>query len=71
MGLLDKEYKFYVKNKNKLIKKYLNKWIAIKGNKILGCYNDFGDTVEITMIDHKFGTFMVKQVLEKEPEMIF
>lgn len=70
MGL-DKEYSFYIKNRDKLLKKYLNKWIAIKDNKIIGCYNDLGDAVEITSINHKFGTFMVKQVLEKEPERVF
>ena len=71
MGLLDKEYEFYVKNKDKLIKKYLNKWIAIKGNRVLGCYNNLNDGIELTSLNHKFGTFMVRQVLEKEPERIF
>lgn len=59
-----------MKNKNKLVKKYLNKWITIKGNKILGHYNSFGDAVELTSLDYEIGTFMVKQVLKKEPEMI-
>jgi len=62
--------KFYYKNKDKFVKKYLNKWIAIKGNKILGRYNNLGDAVELTSLDYRVGTFMVKQVLKKEQEII-
>lgn len=71
MGNLDKEYNFYFDNKSNLIEKYLNKWIAIKDNKIIGCYNNLGDAVELTSLNHKVGTFMVRQVLEKEPEIIW
>jgi len=70
LGDFDVEYKFYMKNKDKLVRKYLNKWVAIKGNKILGCYNNLGDAVELTSLDYEVGSFMVTQVLKKEEEMI-
>lgn len=71
MSNLDKEYNFYFDNKGKLIEKYLDKWIVIKGNKIIGYYNNLNDAIELTSLNHKFGTFMVRQVLEKELEIIW
>lgn len=65
------EREFYIKNKNKLVKKYLNKYIVIRGEKILGCYNSLGDAIDITSIDYRVGTFMVRKVLEKEEIIIF
>lgn len=70
MGNLDKEYNFYFKNKDKLIKKYLNKWITIKDNKVIGCYNSLDEAMGSTSLNHRVGTFMVRQVLEKEPVII-
>ena len=36
--MLNKEYKFYKDNRSKLLKKYKNRFIVIKNNKILGDY---------------------------------
>ncbi len=70
MGVLDREYEFYICNKKELLKKYLNKYIVIKDNDIIGIYKEFDKAMNEALKKYKIGNFMVKQVLIEEPVII-
>ena len=64
--MLENEYRYYLENKETFINKYLNKYIVIKQNEILGIYNSVEDAVQTSLIDNELGTFLVQKVKEKE-----
>ena len=45
--MLEKEYKYFVKNRNKLVKEHLNEFVVIKGEKILGFYSSENDAFNL------------------------
>ena len=49
MAKLDKEFEFYRKNKEALLSKYENKFIAIVGHDVVGAYDDEMEAVRTTM----------------------
>lgn len=61
------EYKFYLKNKPDLLKKYLNKFIIIKDNKVIGDYNSYNLAFNRAIKKYDYGTFLIQQILLKEP----
>jgi hypothetical protein len=61
MILLEKEFNFFIRNQEKLVKKYKGKHIAIKGNKILGEYNSLSEAVKETAKHEKLGTFLIQK----------
>ena len=66
MALLDREYEFYKKNKESLLPKYENKFIAIVGHEVVAAYDNEIEAVETTMKKHKLGTFLVQKVTKKD-----
>ena len=69
--MLENEYKFYEDNKNNFINKYLNKYIVIKGDKVLGVFNSSEDAIKNAVQENELGTFLVQYVNEDEPQVIF
>ncbi|GAJ18478.1 unnamed protein product, partial [marine sediment metagenome] len=39
----EKEFKYYIKNQNKLVKQYNNKCIVIKNKKVIGVYDSVAE----------------------------
>jgi len=56
---LKKEFDYYLKHQNELVKKYNGKHIVIKGTDILGAYDAENEAIRETMKEHKLGTFFV------------
>jgi len=69
--MFEKEYEFYKKNKEELVKKYTNKYIIIKDDKILGAYGDIESAMNETLKEHKAGTFLLKQAIAGDDTVIF
>ncbi len=67
MGALNREYEFYLKHKQSLLKEHSQKFVVIKKDNIIGIYDDPDEAFNKTVRKHKFGTFLIQQVLEKEP----
>ncbi len=67
--MLEKEYEYYQNNKKNLISNYLNKYIVIKNNDILGAYNSMEEAVKKSLVDNALGTFLV-QFVEKEEQTV-
>jgi len=62
MKPLEKEFKYYIKHQDELLKEYKGKYVVIKGNKVLGAYKTELEAIEETSKSHELGTFLVQHV---------
>jgi hypothetical protein len=71
-AMLEKEQKFYTDHRDELRGKYLGKRIVIKGDQILGVYEDDMEAINATAAaGHEPGTFMVKYIpVDPEDEIL-
>jgi hypothetical protein len=58
---LEKEFRYYIKNQNKLVKQYNNKCIVIKNEKVIGVYDSEVEAVQETSKNEPLGTFLVQK----------
>jgi len=59
---LEKEFDFYLKNQDALVKEYKGKFIVIKGGRVLGAYDDFQTAIDsTTSANHELGTFLIQK----------
>ena len=63
--MLVTEFKFYRSNYNLLLEKYSNKYIVIKGKKVIGFYDTHADAYLETIRKEALGTFLIQFVSEK------
>ena len=59
---MDKQFKFYLKNQDRFVKRYDGKVIVLKDDKVLGVYENALDAVNETRECHELGTFLVQRV---------
>ena len=62
MDALKTEFQFYIDNQKELVEKYDGKFIVIKGEEVLGDYDDEDTAIIEALKEHKPGTFMVHKV---------
>lgn len=65
---LKKDYDYYTKNHNEIIKKYLNKFIIIKDEKIVDSYDTFEEAFQKSSEKYKLGTFIIQKCTENIEE---
>ena len=58
---LEKEFKYYIKNQNRLVKKYNGEVIVIKNEKVIGVYDSVAEAVQKTSKKEQMGTFLVQK----------
>jgi len=58
---LEKEFKYYLKNQDELVKKYKGKVIVIKNEKVIGVYDSEAEAVQETSKNEPLGTFLVQK----------
>lgn len=54
------ELEFFVAHQEELVEKYQGKVLVIKGNELLGVYNDALQAYLETQREHELGTFMIQ-----------
>ncbi len=62
--MLDKEFDFYLKNQDELVKKYNNLYIVIIGEKVVGHYTDEPTAYLESISKYKEGTFLIQHCTE-------
>ncbi|MBW8049184.1 MAG: hypothetical protein FVQ77_02360 [Cytophagales bacterium] len=63
--MLDKEFKYYLDNQDKLVKKYTGKYLVIKDNEVIGVHDTELDAYNKTQEQgHKLGTFLIQRCSE-------
>jgi hypothetical protein len=70
--MLEREQKFYADHRDELRKKYLGKRVVIKGEQILGVYEDDMEAINaMAAAGHELGTFMAKHIpVDPEDEIL-
>ena len=58
---LQAEFEYYRKRQAELAEKYQGRFIAIKGDKVLGDYETAADAVRETAKTHELGTFLIQR----------
>ena len=64
MSALDKEFKYYQDNRERLLAEYEGKFIVIKGEKVIGIFDDRMKAIEATKKEHELGTFLVQHIVK-------
>lgn len=57
----NKDFEWFISNNKKLFKKYGEKFLAIKDQKVIGVYDDYSEGVKQTESTEKLGTFIIQQ----------
>ena len=68
--MLDKEYKFYLKNQAELVKKYKGKFLVIKDEKIVSVFGTREEAYNNAVAQYKLGTFLIQECLESNKDVI-
>lgn len=61
--MLEKEFKFYLENQNKLLKEHLNKFIIIKDQIVVASYDTKQEAYDFASENFELGTFLIQQCL--------
>ena len=61
-----KNYDYFLSNLDDLVKKYREKYVVIKDESIIGCYDSFSDAYDATIQREKLGTFIIQYCIEKD-----
>ena len=69
MAALDKEFKYYQDHKEHFLSKYEGKFIVIKGEEVIGVFDDRIAAIEETKKTHELGTFLVHEVARDDVQM--
>ena len=59
--VLEKEFEYYLKNQNDLVKKYNGRFIVIKDSQVIGDYESELEAINKTLEKHEAGTFLVQK----------
>mgnify|MGYP000060585729 CR=1 FL=1 len=63
--MLETEFKFFRENYHILLERYSNKYVVIKGKKVIGTYDTHSDAFTESIRTHVLGTFLIKYISEK------
>jgi len=58
---LEKEFKYYLDNQDKLVEKYNGKFVVIKNCEVIGVYDTELEAIKETSKKEKLGTFLVQK----------
>lgn len=58
---LEKEFKYYLDNQDKLVEKYSGKVLVIKNYHVIGVYDTEPEAIEKTSKKEELGTFLVQK----------
>lgn len=62
MKPLEKEYDHYLGNRDELARDYDGCYVAIKGLKILGIFDDYSQAAVAVYVEHEYGTVLMQQI---------
>ena len=66
----DKNFEYFQMNRNELCKKYLNKYLIIKDEKVFGAYETFEEALNVAK-DIEAGTYIIQRCEKDEEIQIF
>lgn len=66
---LEKEYNYFLKNKESLLKKYENKFIVIVGEDIIESFDSQDDALREASKKYSLGSFLIQKVSKGEEDV--
>ena len=66
---LKKEYKYYLEIREDLAQEYDGKFVAIKGQEVLGVFDDYLQAANAVYIAHEKGTVLMQEI-RKDPDSL-
>lgn len=66
--MLEKEFEYYLKNKDEILAKYNNKYIVIIGEQVIEQYETQEEALKDTVAKHKIGSFLIQKVSKNEDD---
>lgn len=69
-AILKDNYQYYLDNKEELCKKYLNKYIVIKNEEVIGAFDTMEEAVD-NVKDIEAGTYIIQRCENNENVQIF
>ncbi|MCK9436044.1 MAG: hypothetical protein M0Q12_02415, partial [Synergistaceae bacterium] len=60
LAMLEVEFKYFRDHQIDLFKEYPNKYLVIKGEKVIGSFITFEDAIDFASKRYEIGTFMVQ-----------
>jgi hypothetical protein len=64
--MLEKEYDYFLNNKDTLFANYHNRVIVIKDEKVIGDYDTKEEALKETVKEHELGTFLIQEISQEE-----
>jgi len=64
--MLDKEFKYYLDNQDKLVEKYNGRVLVIIGENVVGDYGTFEEALHQAMKKYELGTFLIQECTDGE-----
>ena len=61
--ILEQAFKFYIKHQDELVEKYRGKFLIIKGEEVIGVFDNELEAIRETSKKHELGTFIVKKCI--------
>ena len=58
---LEAEFKYFLAHQDELVAKYNGKYVVIKGERVLGAYDDQPSAIAETRKQHELGSFLVQK----------
>lgn len=68
--MLEKEYQYFLKHKDALLKEHEGKFIVIIGNEVVGSYSSRDEALKEASSKHEIGTFLIQKVSRGEDDVI-
>lgn len=64
--MLDKEFQYYLQNKDEFLKKYLGKFLVIKSEEVVGVYDTEAEAYDESVKKFELGSFLIQACLPGE-----
>lgn len=68
--MLEKEYQYFLKHKDALLKEHEGKFIVIIGNEVVGSYSSREGALKEASSKHEIGTFLIQKVSRGEDDVV-
>ena len=68
--MLEKEYQYFLKHKDALLKEHEGKFIVIVGTEVVGSYLSREEALKEASSKHGIGTFLIQKISRGEDDVI-
>ena len=68
--MLEKEYQYFLKHKDALLKEYEGKFVVIIGEKIVDSYSSREEALREASAKYDIGTFLIQKISRGEDDVI-